>query len=607
MASERFQVDLRGIIDLAANHLYSSPDVFVRELIQNAVDAITARQEIDPASRGRVTIELTTGDGQTPPTISVSDNGIGLTEAEVHMFLSTVGGSSKRDMSQIHASDEIDTRRGTFLGRFGIGLLSCFMVTDEIVIVTKSARDSAAPGVEWRGRADGHYSVRELADRLDSGTTVHLRPKAYMEEYFELERLIELTRRYGEMLSTPIAVVGNGEVTGINHAPPIWAVAVTETELLDAYCESRLAFRALDSFRVRVPEAGLEGHVFIRPERSIDAQTSCRLYARGMFVSDEPSGLLPEWATFVSCVINTDRLRLTASRESLHHGPELERCEEAIGHAIRARLAHLLRADPVRFEAVMAAHDVEIRGLAVKDREFFELIIDLLSFDTTLGTIRFGEYRREHDRVLVARTSEQFRRLAPVAQASGVRVFNGGYTFHEELLTLAVQRHPNLALQAFDAADIAELWPRSEDTALEALAMQATEVLAEREIQGAVRAFEPASIPAYFALGLEGEYHRQLDRVKSRASGVWHEILDAMMAPRPEAPTPTRLCLNANSPLVRRVALVRDSFVRRTAIEVLYVQALLLGQHHLGEPDLLLLTSGLGSLLDSAVAGCEEA
>ena len=143
----RFQVDLRGVIDLLSNHLYSSPQVFIRELLQNAVDALQERQSVEPGFEGRVEVEVIESD---PPRIRVQDNGVGLTEAEIHEFVATIGKSIK--------SDSVEANRRNFLGQFGIGLLSCFLVSDRIVVRSRSTRDGSA--VLWEGRHDGTYSMR---------------------------------------------------------------------------------------------------------------------------------------------------------------------------------------------------------------------------------------------------------------------------------------------------------------------------------------------------------------------------------------------------------------------------------------------------------------
>jgi len=123
-----FQVDLRGVVDLLSSHLYSSPDVYVRELIQNAVDALSAR---GPDAVGSAVV-VECHDSGGPPVLSVEDEGVGLTVDEVHELLATIGSSSKRaDL----LGPDVD-----YLGRFGIGLLACFLVSDDIRVVTRSAR-----------------------------------------------------------------------------------------------------------------------------------------------------------------------------------------------------------------------------------------------------------------------------------------------------------------------------------------------------------------------------------------------------------------------------------------------------------------------------------
>ncbi len=125
-----FQVDLRGLVDLLSQHLYSSPRVYIRELLQNAVDATTARRAIDPAAPDAIRIVIDDAG------LRVTDSGIGLTEADAHQFLATIGQSSKRD--------DLAGARREFLGQFGIGLLACFTVADQIRVVTRSAREPDA-------------------------------------------------------------------------------------------------------------------------------------------------------------------------------------------------------------------------------------------------------------------------------------------------------------------------------------------------------------------------------------------------------------------------------------------------------------------------------
>ncbi|MYR17495.1 ATP-binding protein, partial [Streptomyces sp. SID6137] len=167
-----FQVDLRGLVDLLSHHLYSSPKVYLRELLQNAVDAVTARRALTPDAPALV--RLHTADGG----LRVEDSGIGLTESDVHELLATIGRSSKR-------AEGLQEARSDFLGQFGIGLLACFVVAERIRVVSRSARTPDAPPVEWTARDDGSYTVRTLPDaaRPEPGTTVQLTPRPGAAEW----------------------------------------------------------------------------------------------------------------------------------------------------------------------------------------------------------------------------------------------------------------------------------------------------------------------------------------------------------------------------------------------------------------------------------------
>jgi|GEM_PF-6419093 Molecular chaperone, HSP90 family len=150
MTDMNFQVNLQGIIDLLSNHLYSDPGVFVRELLQNGVDAITARQRLGHAFDARITAELF----PSSHTIAFQDNGCGLTEKDIEQFLARIGSTAKKE--ELDAGDD-------YIGQFGVGLLSCFVVSDEIVLITRSALEGDS--LEWRGRPAGTLYDPQIAAR----------------------------------------------------------------------------------------------------------------------------------------------------------------------------------------------------------------------------------------------------------------------------------------------------------------------------------------------------------------------------------------------------------------------------------------------------------
>ncbi|MDR0848583.1 MAG: ATP-binding protein, partial [Propionibacteriaceae bacterium] len=195
-----FQVDLAGVVDLLSRHIYSSPRVYIRELLQNGVDAITARREYAeenglPIEDWGITIEPgADADGE----FRLTDEGMGLTATEVSELLATVGRSSKKDILGMQRTD--------YLGQFGIGLLSCFMVCDEIHIVSRSA--TGANAVEWVGSSNGTFSVTELPESDHRiGTTVTLRPRFDTVELLTQPTVQQLATDYGEYLPVPIDVI----------------------------------------------------------------------------------------------------------------------------------------------------------------------------------------------------------------------------------------------------------------------------------------------------------------------------------------------------------------------------------------------------------------
>lgn len=297
----RFQVNLSGMINILSNHLYSSPKVFLRELLQNGIDAITARQAYSPAGyEGKIHVEVS--GTSTGATLLVEDNGIGLDEAEIHEFLAMIGQSSKR------GEDFLSTNT-SFIGRFGIGLLSCFMVSDDIVMVTQSAK--GGPALEWRGKPDGTYTIRKLEGEHAPGTKVFLRCKEGSEAYFEESNLQEGLFHYGALLPYPIQLVSDRNTRLINPLTPPW---VKDPQLARKHRDEVLSFGKQvlgESFRDFIPlhtASGRTGGIaFILPHAvNLNAKRNHRVYLKHMLVSEAASNILPDWAFFVKCLIWTD-------------------------------------------------------------------------------------------------------------------------------------------------------------------------------------------------------------------------------------------------------------------------------------------------------------
>ena len=588
-----FQVDLRGLVDLLSQHLYSSPRVYIRELLQNAVDATTARRLADPSAPAAIRIVIG-ADG-----LSVTDSGVGLTEADAHQFLATIGNSSKRD--------DLAGARREFLGQFGIGLLACFTVADQIRVVTRSAREPDAETVEWLGNSDGSYGVRVLADdaaRAEPGTTVYLAPRYGAERWFAPDLVAELAREYGGLLPYEVTVESAQGIVGVTGLRPAWerqyASEAERRDALLAYGEELLGFRPLDVIELEVPVVGVKGAGFVLPQAANPADGSRhRIYLKGMLLSDAARGLLPEWAFFVRCVIDADGLRPTASRESLYEDETLGIVRDDLGARIRDWLTRLAGEDPRRLAAFLGVHALGVKALARHDHELLRIMLDHLRFETTDGRVTLAEFARNHPAMYLAPTVEEFHQVAPIASAQGIGVVNGGYTYDDELVSLLPQVLPGVAVAGLDAGVIAaalDAVAPDEELSLARLLGIARGRLDPLDCDVILRAFRPVTVPALFLDSRAARAERTRAEIAASADELWAEILGSLKSTAPRA----QLVLNYRSPLLRRLAGVSDEALLGVAVESLYGQALLMTHRPLRPADAALLNRAFGELLDRA-------
>ncbi|MFJ9691294.1 HSP90 family protein [Kitasatospora sp. NPDC101183] len=605
-SAHTFQVDLRGLVDLLSHHLYSSPRVYLRELMQNAVDAISARRALDPQAPASITV-------RADDELSITDTGIGLTEQDVHTFLATIGRSSKRDADGRLDGDGLAKARGDFIGQFGIGLLACFVVADEITVVTRHAGSPDAPVIEWRGMSDGSYTIRTLPSsaKPEPGTTVTLAPRADAAEWTRPARVISLARDFGSLLRHDVTVVdAGGTEHRINRTPP-WAERhaspITRREALTAYCRETFDFAPLDTIDLDLPLVGLRGVAYVLPDAAPPSRRNGhRVHLKGMLLSDQAPELLPDWAFFVRCVVDTDGLRPTASREGLYADETLAAVRDALGARIRDWLTGLSASDPALLHRFLSVHHLAVKELARYDDELLRMMLPWLPFETTDGNVTLDEFARAHPVVLVTRTVEEFRQVAPIAGAAGLGVVNGGYTYDRDLVHRLPEIRPGVSVSDLDpgtvTAHLDTVDPAAELAANAFLAI-AREVVGRFDCDVALRSFHPTNAPALLLDNREARHERTRAQLADEADGLWADILGSLRAEVPRA----QLVLNHLNPLVRRAATVTSRELAVTAVEALYGQAVLMTRRPLKASESALLNRSFISLLDHAMLGHEAA
>ncbi len=585
----RFQVNLSGMINILSNHLYSNPRVFLREVMQNGVDAVTARTQLEPGHTGQIHIELM-GD-VTNRTLVIEDNGIGLTEEDIHEFLAQIGQSSKRGEAAF-------TGETSFIGRFGIGLLSCFMVSDEIVMVTRSAK--GGPTLEWRGQPDGTYSIRKLDTELSPGTKVYLRCKPGSEMYFDPEYLAEGLYYYGALLPYPITLHDGEKTKVINDHRPVW---LHEPELARSHRDEVLDFgerlmgeRFKDFIPLRTSSGRTGGIAFVLPHSvNLNAKRSHQVYLKSMLVSDKAENILPDWAFFVKCLIWTDELQPTASREHFYEDEKLEVVREELGDSIRSELMRMADYDSDRLQHIIQLHVLSMKALATEDEQFYRIIHRWLPFETTFGRRTLGEMLKEHDTIHFTLTLDEYRQITHVAAAQAMLVVNGGYIYDAELmaaLPLVNERVSTSRLQPEDVSlSFIDLTP-DERRAYYELTRTADTALQRFRCQIQLKRFKPSELPALFTLSKESSELRSLEAAKEVSTDTLSSILGSLGSAMEQSAYST-LYLNLDNPVVSKIFMPGNEAMMIVAVEMLYVNALMMGHYPMNRQELATLNQGI--------------
>jgi molecular chaperone HtpG len=529
-----FHVDLRGVVDLLSHHLYSGPRVYLRELLQNSLDAVTARTQDDPQAPRRV--RIVPADLSPDGCLHVDDSGIGLDEDGIRAVLATIGASTKRDA--------LGLARESFLGQFGIGLLSCFLVTDEIRVTTRRAGTDET--WLWVGRDDGTYSVAlSPQPRAEPGTDVALRPRGSAADLLSAEVVERLASSYASYLPVDLVVeTAGGPVIAAGRRFP-WEGGGRDAAL--SLGEVVVGARPLDVVDLSDPVSGVRGQAFVLPHPT-GTRGGHRLYAKRMLVGESVPDVLPDWAFFVRAVLDTERLALTASRESLADDDGLGQTRARLGDQLKCWLLRMARTDRARAQ------------------EFFGV------------------------------------QVAAIARAEDIAVLNAGYAYDRTILERWVARTDGLEAVRLEPEHLADRFSDpdpDEAAAFAPLLDVARQVLGRSEVRPVVRSFRPATMHAVLLVGRDA--HRERDRrdVAAAVDDPWSAALAEIAEPDAVA----RFVLNAEHHAVRLLADCGDAELQRVALEALYAHALLAGRHPLTPFDSALVARALPALIDRAVDG----
>lgn len=584
----RFKVNLRGMIDILSNHLYSSPDVFIRELLQNGTDAISARKLYDKKFKdGKITIEPKITDGKK--TIIFSDNGIGLSYDEINKFLAVIGQSSKRDIMTGRISEE-------YIGRFGIGLLSCFMVTNEIRMTTHSAKSNEY--LEWIGTPDGVYKINKL-DSCPDGTTFYIELKEDSLEYFEPERIVELVRYFGLPLPFPIMLKTENNIQRIN------TVVDYNSDMHDSimkFGKDIFGVEFIDYIPLNSKNGLFSGVAYILPYRiAPTAHGKHRIYLKHMLLTENGGNLLPEWAFFIRCFINTNSLRPTASREDFYDDDMLEAAREEIGECIEAYLMELSHKKPDTLKRLVAIHNLAIKSIAIDNDELFGIFIDYLEFETTRGIMSGSDLKDIDEPFIYTFDVDKFKQYSPIFTAQEKLLVNAGYVYDDKLILKLINNFEleSSELNEDEFLENLEEISKSEREEFADFLDAANNALEEFDCEAEIKSFMPYELTALYIMDEQAQLYRQIIRAKETTDDLFSDIYDAF-AEEIEGDSTTTLVFNSENSLIQKLKNISGKQLENI-IKILYVQSLLLGHYPLRNNEIAVMNRSIEGLIDGGI------
>lgn len=397
-----FEAEVSQVLHLVTHSLYSHKDIFLRELISNASDACDklrfaaladAALTADDADL-RIEIEF----DKDARTLTIRDNGIGMTRGEVVENIGTIARSGTRKFLETLSGD---ARKDTqLIGQFGVGFYSAFIVADKVTLTTRKAGASASEGVRWESSGSGEYTLETL-DVAARGTSVTLHLKPDESEFLDGWKLRDLVKRYSDHVAFPIRLREDkdgkpeGEFETVNHAAALWTrpkADISDEEYQAFYKSLTHDFNdALAWTHNRVEGSQSYTSLLYVPEKppfdavfsGRDERHGLKLYIRRVFIMDASEQLLPAYLRFVRGVVDSDDLPLNVSREILQENRLVAQIRSACVKRVLDLLDKLAKDDAEKFKQFTAAFGNVLKEGIAEDGANRERIAKLLRFAST--------------------------------------------------------------------------------------------------------------------------------------------------------------------------------------------------------------------------------
>ncbi len=394
-----FQTEVSQLLDLMIHSLYSNKEIFLRELVSNASDAIDKLRfesiSDDSLVEGKEELNIHIDVNKDAGTITISDNGIGMTQDEVMDNIGTIANSGTK--KYLESLDKAQAQDSNLIGQFGVGFYSSFIVANTVTLISRKAGDDKANGTKWVSKGKGEYSL-ETVEVDNFGTSIILDIKKAESEFLDDFRLKGIVSKYSDHITVPIMMVKSSEddvieYETINKATAFWAQDKRDLKQED-YDEFYKSLTYDFEGPLTQVHNKLEGKLdytsllFIPRKAPFDMwepkrKTGVKLYAKRVFIMEGNEALLPQYLRFIKGVIDTADLSLNVSREILQGSKVVDTIRKASVKRILGELDKMSKNRPEDYAVFWSEFGMVMKEGIVEDFDNKEKIAALLRFATT--------------------------------------------------------------------------------------------------------------------------------------------------------------------------------------------------------------------------------
>jgi molecular chaperone HtpG len=391
MKQGNIQISSENMMPIIKKWLYSDKDIFLREIVANGVDAITKFNKLVAMGEAQATDGeeycIKIGVDKTAKTLTVEDNGIGMTEEEVEKYITQIAFSGASDFLSKYEKANGDG----IIGHFGLGFYSAYMVSEDVEIFTKSYKDS--PAVHWQSDGNSTYTIEETA-KENRGTKIIMHIADAEKEFLDENKIKDLVRKYCSFMPYNIYVnfKGDDKDKPLNTTKPLYAKAVkdcTDEEYKEFYTNTFMDYEQ-PIFWVHLDmdyPFKLKGILYFpKVKNKMELERGkVKLYCNQVFIADNIKEVIPEYLMLLNGVIDCPDIPLNVSRSFLQNDRQVQRISKYITKKVADKLVSLFKTDRPKFEECWEDLANFIKFGCIKDEEFYNKIKDIIIYKNLNG------------------------------------------------------------------------------------------------------------------------------------------------------------------------------------------------------------------------------